>query len=76
MWRKREIRDTTPIAMAYAEDFALDSALRFLMGQPWNVDEDICQLSDTDGLDGELIWLTTKVLFGPAVVHIATGKSV
>lgn len=61
--------------IAYAEDFALDSALRFLLGQPWNVDDDICHL-DGEGLDGDLIWLTTRVLFGPATVHLATGVAV
>ena len=62
--------------LAYAEDFAMDSALRFLLGSPWNNDETICDLAIDEGLDGELIWLASRVLFAPAVVHIATGKPV
>jgi len=64
------------VELAYAEDFALNSALMFLLGQRWNVDHDICHLSDNEGLDGELIWLTTRVLFGPATVYLATEKAV
>lgn len=81
-WRKKQIAskvqkdfDMTD-ELAYAEDFAMDSALRFLLGSPWNIDDTICDLAMRDKLDGELIWLASRVLFAPAVVHIATGKPV
>lgn len=64
------------LELNYAEDFTLNSALMFLLGQPWNIDHDICHLAENEGLDGDLIWLTTRVLFGPATVHLATGQAV
>lgn len=58
------------------EEMALESAFRFLVGWPvWNDNEQICGM-DGEGLDGNLIWLTREVLFGPAVVYVATGKAI
>jgi hypothetical protein len=62
--------------LAYAEHFALESAFRFLVGGPWNMDDIICETAIHEELDGDLIWLASNVLFAPAVVNIATGKPV
>lgn len=60
-----------------AEAMALESALRFLNGwHIWNEDLAMFHLDGKEGLDGDLVWLTRQVLFGPAVVHISTGKVV
>lgn len=64
------------LELLYAEDFALDSALRFLSGQPWIMSKTIKRLANDDGLDPNLLELAVSVLFAPAVVHVATGKSV
>ena len=59
------------------EEMALESAFRFLVGHPvWNDNEQICRMSDEQGLDGNLVWLTREVLFGPATVYVATGKAI
>jgi hypothetical protein len=58
------------------EEMALESAFRFLVGYPvWNDNDQICNM-DGQGLDGNLVWLTREVLFGPAVAYVATGKIV
>jgi hypothetical protein len=64
------------LELLYAEDFAIDSALRFLCGQPWSVSKDIQSVSSAYGLDPDLMELAVAVLFPSAVVHVATGKSV
>ena len=64
------------LELSYAEDFAIDSALRFLCGQPWSVSNDIQSVSSASGLDPDLMELAVAVLFPSAVVHVATGKSV
>jgi len=64
------------LELLYAQDFALDSALRFLNRQPWVMTKTIKRLSDDDGLDPDLLELAVAVLFPPAVVHVATGKAV
>ncbi len=63
------------LELLYAEEFAIDSALRFLCGQPWSVYEEI-QIVSRAGLDPDLMELAVAVLFPSAVVHVATGKSV
>lgn len=64
------------LELLYAEDFAIDSALRFLCGQPWDVSKDIQSVSSAYGLDPDLMELAVAVLFPSAVVHVATGKAV
>ena len=64
------------LELSYSEDFAIDSALRFLCGQPWDVSKDIQSVSSAYGLDPDLMELAVAVLFPSAVVHVATGKSV
>lgn len=64
------------LELKYAEDFALDSALRFLCRQPWVMSKTIDRLARDDGLDPDLLELAVAVLFAPAVVHVATGKTV
>jgi hypothetical protein len=64
------------LELFYSEDFAIDSALRFLCGQPWSVSKDIQSVSSAYRLDPDLMELTVAVLFPSAVVHVATGKSV
>lgn len=63
------------LELSYSQDFAIDSALRFLCGQPWSVYEEI-QIVSRAGLDPDLMELAVAVLFPSAVVHVATGKSV
>lgn len=59
------------------EEMALESAYRFMVGWPmWNDDDLICRVSQEDGLDGNLVWLTRQVLMGPATVWVATGRTV
>ena len=58
------------------EEMALESAFRFMVGYPvWNDNDQICNM-DGQGLDGNLVWLTREVLFGPAMVYVATGKAI
>lgn len=64
------------LELLYAQDFALDSAFRFLCGRPWVMSKTIERLSNEDGLDPDLMELTVAVLFPSAVVHMATGKIV
>jgi hypothetical protein len=64
------------LELLYAEDFAIDSALRFLCGQPWSVSKDIQSVSSAYRLDPDLMELAVAVLFPSAVVHVATGKTV
>ena len=64
------------VELLYAQDFALDSALRFLCRQPWVMTKTIERLANDDGLDPDLLELAVAVLFAPAVVHVATGKAV
>jgi hypothetical protein len=64
------------LELSYAEDFAIDSALRFLCRQPWSVSSDITAVSSASGLDPDLMELAVAVLFPSAVVHVATGKTV
>ena len=64
------------LELSYSQDFAIDSALRFLCGQPWSVSTDITAVSSASGLDPDLMELAVAVLFPPAVVHVATGKTV
>jgi len=59
------------------EEMALESAFRFLVGYPvWNDNDQICRMANEEGLDGNLVWLTREVLFGPAMVYVATGKAI
>ena len=60
----------------YAESYALDSALRFIRHQPWVRTDHIRQTVVNQGLDPDLVELMVAVLFPPAVVYMATGKSV
>jgi hypothetical protein len=64
------------LELSYAQDFALDSALRFLTGQPWVMSKTIERLASDDKLDPDLLELAVAVLFPSAVVHVATGKTV
>jgi len=64
------------LELSYAENFAIDSALRFLCRQPWNVSSDITAVSSASSLDPDLMELAVAVLFPSAVVHVATGKTV
>ena len=59
------------------EEMALESAFRFIVGYPmWNDNDQICRMANEEGLDGNLVWLTREVLFGPAMVYVATGKAI
>lgn len=61
----------------YVETDALDCAHRFMTGwQDWNEDNVLKMACDFHGHDYDFAWLAIHVLFGPAVVHVATGKSV
>jgi hypothetical protein len=62
------------LELLYAQDFAIDSALRFLCRQPWVMSKTIERLAREDGLDPDLLELAVAVLFPSAVVHVATGK--
>ena len=62
------------LELLYAQDFALDSALRFLCRQPWVMSKTIERLASDDGLDPDLLELAVAVLFPSAVIHVATGK--
>lgn len=64
------------LELKYAQDFAIDSALRFLCRQPWVMSKTIDRLAREDGLDPDLLELAVAVLFPSAVVHVATGKTV
>jgi hypothetical protein len=64
------------LELSYSQDFAIDSALRFLCGQPWNASSDITAVSSASSLDPDLMELAVAVLFPSAVVHVATGKTV
>ena len=64
------------LEISYAQDFALDSALRFLDGRPWVMTKTIERLASNDKLDPDLWEWAVAVLFPSAVVHLATGKSV
>ena len=64
------------LELLYAQDFALDSALRFLCRQPWVMSKTIERLANDDGLDPDVLELAVAVLFPSAVVHVATGKAV
>ena len=64
------------LELSYSQDFAIDSALRFLCRQPWSVTNDIQSVSSAYGLDPDLMELAVAVLFPSAVVHVATGKAV
>jgi hypothetical protein len=64
------------LELLYAQDFAMDSALRFLCRQPWVMSKSIQRLADDDGLDPDLLELAVAVLFPSAVVYVATGKTV
>jgi hypothetical protein len=66
----------TELELSYAQDFAMESAFRFLTGQPWVMHKTIQRLSDADGLDPDLMELAVAVLFPAAVVHIATGRTI
>ena len=59
-----------------AEDFALESAFRFMVGQKWNMDDYMTLSCENYKFDRELVELATRVLFAPAVVYIASGKNV
>ena len=61
----------------YVEMDALDCAHRFMTGWPdWNEDDVLKLACDYHGHDYDFAWLATRVLFGAAVVHVSTGKSV
>ena len=63
--------------LIYAEDEAINAARNFLSGwQDWNEDDVLPFACDYHGFDHDFVWLASRVLFGPAVVHVATGKSV
>lgn len=64
------------LELSYAQDFALDSALRFLCRQPWVMSKTIERLANDDGLDPDVLELAVAVLFPSAVIHVATGKIV
>jgi hypothetical protein len=61
----------------FAESISEQSAIRFMTGwQDWNEDQVLPLACDWHGYDHDFVWLASKVLFGPAVVHVATGKTV
>ena len=59
-----------------AEDFAIESAFRFMVGQNWNMDNYMTLACENYKFDRELVELATRVLFAPAVVYTASGKNV
>jgi hypothetical protein len=60
-----------------AEVDALECAARFLSGwQDWNEDDILWMSCDYHGYDRDFFWLMDRVLFGPAVVYLSTGKTV
>jgi hypothetical protein len=63
--------------LEFAEKDALECAARFLSGwQDWNEDNVLQMACDHAGHDYDFAWLMTRVLFGPAVVYLSTGKTV
>ena len=61
----------------FAESISEQSAIRFMTGwQDWNEDDVLKLAADYHGVDYDFIWLASRVLFGPAVVWLKTGKSV
>lgn len=60
-----------------AEVDALECATRFLSGwQDWNEDDVLPFACDYHGYDHNFFWLMNRVLLGPAVVYLSTGKTV
>lgn len=69
--------EISPMEFVFAEQDALECAARFINGwQDWNEDEVLKMACDHAGHDYDFAWLMTRVLFGPAVVYLSTGKSV
>lgn len=61
----------------YIENDALVIAQAFINGwSDWNEDEVLKKACDWYGYDYDFVWLTLRVLMGPAVVYTVTGKSV
>lgn len=61
----------------YVETDALAVAQAFVNGWPdWNEDYLLKRACDFHGYDCDFVWLALRVLMGPAVVYIKTGKSV
>jgi hypothetical protein len=67
----------SPMELEFAERDAIECADRFLNGWPdWNEDNVLRMACDHAGHDYDFAWLMTRVLFGPAVVWLKTGKAV
>lgn len=63
--------------MDFVERSTLGCAGMFLTGwQDWNEYEVLKMACDWHGYDYDFCYLAGLVLFGPAVVHLTTGKSV
>ena len=62
--------------MDYAEYVAMGNAMRFLsQWDDWNEDNVLEMACDWHGFDYDYVWLTSRVLFEPAVWKLSTGKT-
>ena len=77
MIQNRMKYELTDEDLDFAESDALDAANRFLNDwQDWNEDDVLKLAADYHGVDYDFIWLASRVLFGPAVVWLKTGKAI
>ena len=68
-------KDISDEEMNFAEEDALECAARFLFGEDeWNQDSILEESCYVCGHDYDFAWLLTRVLFGPAVWYLETGK--
>jgi hypothetical protein len=73
----RLMEESLSDALNYAQSVVLVSAADFLDGiDDWNDDELVEEMCELSEFDYEFVWLATRVLFGPAVVYVKTGKVV
>ena len=74
-WRNKMEYQITDMELDFAERDALECADRFLNDwADWNEDAALKMACDRAGHDYDFAWLMTRVLFGPAVWYLETGK--
>jgi hypothetical protein len=63
------------LELKYAEHATLAAARDFLDGYPdWNLDQHMEKTCKQVGIDFDFVWFASRVLFGPAVWYVKTGK--
>ena len=64
------------VELDYAEDAAINNAARFLCERDdWNEDDVLKISCDWYGFDYDFVWLTSRVLFEPAVWFLKTRQT-